>query len=675
MTSHLGRRLGCREVSAVLGSVALGWVMLLARPALAAEAVTAAPQPLPVEGGVFAVVADDVDRDGRIDLVTTNRGRSTAQILYQKAPRQFEVGPAAKVLGFHANEFTRLPGAEPRYVLSAEGQGALKMLLPDGKGSLKEGATYPFDGPYAATVFSWPGWGISLAVAPYQGETLTVLRNFQPDTAQVETAYDLAIPKQSVPGVVTAADVDGDGIAELLYTTRRSRAIWRVDYPKDGKPPEPTLVWTAPIGAPRHLAVADLNGDGAVDILLPLESERRIATLLNDGKGHFTPGPELTVPSSAWGPARLAIAEDRDGALLLVADTEQSLMFYRIRKGNPFRYDTVELPNDASLGQLMLRDIDGDGELDVVMVLNVVENSLRVLYGPLWKTLANKLHAVTDSSLAAAALKGEIKIQDDPSRMVAKVGDQVITVSEVRQFVMESGTGHSLQSLSGQVDILRKIIEEALLKKAVARELGVTEPLTFEQFSSGLKGLEEKYFPLPEAPDETVLRAYYEANKEEYGLPEMVQLIQIQFRNDRDQAGGPIARQRAEQALRRLDAGEKFDQVAAELSESPRARGAGPERGFVARNVEPWLRDALRGLQTGQRTGIVVSPVGYEILLIRDWRAPVFAEFDAVRIKVAGRWRAEQQQQARSRYLKTLAEQFGVTVTEKELENANPAKQ
>ncbi|MDG4549496.1 MAG: FG-GAP-like repeat-containing protein [Candidatus Contendobacter sp.] len=671
MTSDLGYR----GVGAVLGSAVLGWTMLLASPVLAEGTVTAAPQPLPVEGDIFAVVPDDVDHDGHIDLVTTNRGRSTAQILYQKAPRQFKAGPAVKVLGFHANEFSRLPGVESRYVLSAEGEGVLKVLLLDGKGSLKEGATYPLDGPYAVTTFSWPGWGLSLAVAPYQGDTLTVLRNFQPDTAQVDKAYELTVPRQSIPGVVTFADVDNDGIAELLYTTRRSRAIWQVNYPKDGKPPEPALIWTAPVGAPRHLAVADLNGDGAVDILLPLESERRIATLLNDGKGHFTPGPELTVPSSAWGPARLAIAEDRDSALLLVADTEQSLMFYRIRKGNPFRYDTVELPIDASLRQLMLRDIDGDGELDVVMVMNVVEDSLRIVYGPLWTDLANKFHAVADSALATKALKGEIKIQDDPSRVVAKVGDQAITVSQVRQFVMESGTGHSLESSSGQIEILRKIIEEALLKKAVARELGATEPLTFEQFSSGMKSLEEKYFPLPEAPDEAVLRAYYETNKEEYGIPEMVQLVQIQFRNDQDRPGGPPARQRAEQALRRLEAGEKFDQVAAALSENPRARGTGPERGFVARNVEPWLRDALRGLQTGQRTGIVESPVGYEILLIRDWRAPVFVEFNVVRTKASNRWRADQQQQARGRYLKTLAERFGVTVMEKEMENANPAKQ
>jgi len=72
--------LGYLKVGAVLGSMALGWVVLLALPALAVEAVIAAPQPLPIEGDIFVVVADDVDHDGRVDLIATNRGRETATI-------------------------------------------------------------------------------------------------------------------------------------------------------------------------------------------------------------------------------------------------------------------------------------------------------------------------------------------------------------------------------------------------------------------------------------------------------------------------------------------------------------------------------------------------------------------------------------------------------------------
>ena len=645
--------------------------------------VSAAPsrtlwQPLPVEDDIFAVVTDDVDGDGRLDLIVTRRAYETAQVLWQKEPRQFESGPIAKILGFHANELSRLPGEKPRYILSAEGTGKIKILIPDQQGGLLQwGASYPFSGSYATIPFNWPEWGVSLAVTPYQGEGLTILRDFKAETAKAHSVYDLGVLGHSVPGVVSVADVDGDGIPELFYTTRRSRSLWRINYPGKDQKPEPSLVWTAPVGAPRHLVMTDLTDDGMPDILLPLESERRIASLINDGRGHFTPGPELTVPSKAWGPARLAVAQSRDGKVLLVADTEQSLMFYQIEKGNPFHYQVLELPIDASLSQLQIRDLDGDDELDVIAVLSVTQNSLRVLYGPLWPGLTQKLGpAITDSTLAAAAAEDKIKVQEDPKRVVATIGDRAITVGEVRRFVMESGTGHDLQNSRGQVQTLTRILEQVLLEKAVAREAGLAEPLSFEQMKSGLKTLEEKHFPLPDVPDEAALRTYYETNKEDYGIPEMVRLVQIQFRRDKDRTGGLTAQQRAEQALKRLQSGDDFKKLAVELSENPLTRSSGdPDRGFVARNAEPWLRDGLRNLQPGQRTGIVESPAGYEIILIRDWRAPLLADFAKVQTQVENRWRLEQQQQARRSYLKTLAQQFKVVVLDKDLESANPANQ
>ena len=628
------------------------------------------------------MVVDDVDDDGRSDLIVTNRSAETAQVLYQKAPRQFEAGPAAKVLGFHANELTRLPGNTHRYVLSAEGEEQLKVLAPDGKGGLREVANRPQGGPFTTTAFSWPNWGTSLAVAPYQGPAWTLLRNFQADTAQADAEYTLGVLRHSIPGAVTAADVDGDGLVELLYTTRRSRTLWRVDYPKDGQPPEPVAIWTTPVGAPRHLVVADLNGDGALDILLPLESERRIAVLLNDGKGHFTPGPELPVPGQAWGPALLAIAQARDGSWLLATDTEQSLVLYRIKAGNPYRHETLEIPLDGSVNQLKLQDVDGDGESDLIVVLSKIKDSLRILYGPLWPVATNPSN--TDSAAAPeqaaegkdhrvdsnSAIKRNITLTVDPAQVLASVGDQAITVKDLRDFSLQGGLGQELQTQAGQIRVLQLMIEEELLKKAVERENPTVKPLPQEEYSAGLRLLGEQYFPMPSPPDEAVLRAYYDANREQFGIPEMVRLVQIQFRNDQ---GGPQARQRAEQALRRLEAGEDFAKVAAELTENPRARDVGPDRGFVARNAEPWLQEAVRGLQPGQRTGIVQSPAGYELLLMTDWRAPLIADFEAVRDKVAKRWQAEQQRQARVRYLKKLAQEIGVVVNEKSLERANPA--
>lgn len=661
-----------------------GSLNFLATAAGSATGATDIPlQTLPVADQVFAVVADDIDGDGRIDLLTTNRSEGTAQVLYQKAPRSFEAGPASKVLGFHPNGLSRLPGVAHRYVLSAEGDAALRVLEPDGQGGIRVVANRPQEGAFATTAFSWPGWGTSLAVAPYQGEELTILRNFQPEAAQTETEYTLGQPRHSIPGEVTVADLNGDGVSELLYTTRRSRTLWRVNPPKDNQSPAAAALWTAPVGAPRHLVVADMTGGGALDILLPLESERRIAVLLNDGKGNVKPGPELPVPSRFWGPQWLAVAKNRDDSLLLVASTERSLVFYRIEKGDPYRYETVELPLDASVNQtLLLQDIDGDGEPDLVVGLSKVQDSLKILYGPLWKRLVNPQAAAQheQTPLSASLESGmladrAIVLADDPARIVARVGEQNITLADFRQFVLQTGLGDELRTKAGQVKVLRKMIEDRLLHKAAEQERSASGPFAPEDYATALQKLTDAHFPAPALPEEAVLRAYYDANKEQFGIPEMVRLTQIQFRTDRDQPNAPTARQRAEQALQRLEAGEEFAKVATELTENPRARDMGPDRGFLPRNVEIWLREAVRGLQPGQRTGIISSPVGYEILLVTDWRAPLLADFEAVRGKVADQWRTEQQQQARERYLKTLAGQFGVTVMEKGLENANPANQ
>ncbi len=367
-----------------------GFTVLIGLAAIAVHANEWPPfmQALPIAEKVFDAVIDDVDDNGRLDVVLTLRKDEIALVAYQKEPRRFELGSSSKITGFHADRLTLLPTPPHRYLLSAEGENLLKVLGSDGQGGLKEISSYSQPAPFTATAFRWPDWGLSLAVSPYADDIVSLIRNFNVETGEAETAYSAGVENHTVPGEITVADLDGDGIDELLYTTRRTRTIWRINYPQGDKKPESVKVWTTPKGHPRHVAVADLNGDGALDIVMPLQG--KIGVLLNNGKGEFTEGPELPFSTRFFGPAHIAINTERDGASLVVGRSEQSLVFVRVEKNAAMNSAAVELPLNAPWGQvLLLRDIDGDGETDLLVSTGEISNSLRIIYGPLWSHVKN----------------------------------------------------------------------------------------------------------------------------------------------------------------------------------------------------------------------------------------------------------------------------------------------
>ena len=254
--------------------------------------------------------------------------------------------------------------------------------------------------------------------------------------------------------------------------------------------------------------------------------------------------------------------------------------------------------------------------------------------------------------------------------VMARVGPDEITVQEFMKFLAEnSDQVAEATTTDGRVKLLRKAIANRLLVQAMDKDGLLPKKATPEDYQKAFPKLAKKHFPAPPVPDEKSLHQYYLDHQQAFGIPASVRLSQIQFRfpekaSAEDKAA---AKKRAEAALRRLEGGESFAKLAGELTEYPPAKQSQGDLGFIPLQVDPWLVKALAGVKVGQHTGILESPVGYELLLITEERAAITTPFPDVRNKIAQQMQLDKQNQLRDAYVKELAKTIKVEIVSDDL--------
>lgn len=202
----------------------------------------------------------------------------------------------------------------------------------------------------------------------------------------LELSYEPAAnPPYAVPDglsarVAAAGDFDGDGDLDVVVAGDTADAaallLNEAGILHDVRGGEPNR-FPAP-GGVEGVAVADLDGNGSLDLLFTTVADEPATLLLNDGSARFVAGPAL--PAALASATRVVAADfDRDGwgdiALAdRAADTPavQVLLNRTGSAGSPANLVPVDPATFAETGviaaDIIAADLDGDADPDLVLL-------------------------------------------------------------------------------------------------------------------------------------------------------------------------------------------------------------------------------------------------------------------------------------------------------------------
>lgn len=295
------------------------------------------------------------------------------------------------------------------------------------------------------------------------------------------------------PRYLTTADVDGDGDLDLITaenpittTNTQGTITIRLNNGLGSFSGGSTITMN---DASEYLTMADIDGDGDLDMVMTVSNQNEVRIRLNNGQGTFAAGSTIQM---LYFPSCVVTADvDADGDLdLITANTSSSMVDVRLNNGSG-GFTAAGYVSTGNPGSLAVADIDNDGDLDIVAA-NTLSNTVRLLLnngrgsftagstltvvGSARKVLAADLNG--DGDVDVAVLGVGANNSGSSLNIFDNFGNGIIAASQVKSFGLASDAQLADVDGDGDLDIL-------VSKRTTVGELAVLPNDGTGLFSSG----------------------------------------------------------------------------------------------------------------------------------------------------------------------------------------------
>jgi VCBS repeat-containing protein len=419
-----GRRLGRPLIAAVLAALGL---TALAPPAFA-QVDFSGPQNFATGQAPVAVALGDFNEDSDIDLVTANRDSGDVSVLLGEqgggfsAPRNFPSGDGSiarpvsvAVADFNADD--HLDVAVANFRSDSPTDLPLTVFKGTGDGNL-----------VLADFLSLMGSPSSVAVGDFNQDSFPDLAVANAASAGsplppnvtvlfgTSTSFRLGpvIPLRARPHSVAVGDFNNDSEPDLAISENAGVEILLGMGGGDFSEPR---ILSGLVGGP--LSVGDFNGDGNLDLVVPIFSSfpSVVSVLRGIGDGGFSRSEEFLMGE---GPRAVAVADlnaDADPDLAVTSDAGLGPHGVSVLQGiggasfaDPTIFPTADGPRGVTAG-----DFNGDSRLDIVTA-NSEANNVSVLLNSPPPTAKPDSYTTTEDVPLTVAAPGVLANDTDPER-------------------------------------------------------------------------------------------------------------------------------------------------------------------------------------------------------------------------------------------------------------------